>query len=58
MGYEYVENKDFFPAAFKDATVKPFSYILLDVHPQSDEDDGMVRAPIFEDEQNYVYFER
>ena len=56
MGYEYFENKNFFPAAFKDATSKPFSYVLLDVHPQSEED-GLVRAPIFDDERNYVYIE-
>jgi len=56
MGYEYFENKNFFPAAFKDATSKPFSYVLLDVHPQSEED-GHVRAPIFDDERNYVYIE-
>jgi len=55
LSLDLFRNNKFLPEAFKDATVKKFSFILLDVHPDSDE--APVRSPIFNDEQNYAYYE-
>jgi hypothetical protein len=40
--------------AFKDATAKPFSYLLIDLKPDT-EDKLRLRSGVFPDEMNYVY---
>ena len=43
--------------AFKDATTKPFSYLLIDLKADTEEKQRL-RANIFPDEINYVYTSR
>ena len=40
--------------AFKDATVKPYSYLVVDLRADTD-DAHRLRSGIFPDEDNYVY---
>jgi hypothetical protein len=40
--------------AFKDATAEPFSYLFIDLKPDTD-DKHRIRSQIFPDETNYVY---
>ena len=50
----YPGKTKFLVEAFKDATVEPFSYMLIDLKPDT-EDQHRVRASIFPGEKNYVY---
>ena len=50
----YPGKSKFLIEAFKDATVKPYSYMLLDLKSET-EDKFRVRANIFPDEENFVY---
>jgi hypothetical protein len=50
----YPGKSAFMAEAFKDATEKPFSYLMIDLKPDT-EDNHRVRANIFPDETNYVY---
>ena len=50
----YPGKSKFLIEAFKDATIKPYSYMLLDL--KSDTDDKFrVRSNIFPNEENFVY---
>ena len=40
--------------AFKDATSEPYSYLVLDLRPEQDED-LRLRTQIFPGEKQYVY---
>ena len=40
--------------AYKDATREPYSYLLVDLRPEQDED-LRLRTNIFPDEKHYVY---
>jgi hypothetical protein len=44
----------FMQEAFKDATWKPYSYLFIDLKPNTD-DSQRLRSQIFPDETNYVY---
>jgi hypothetical protein len=51
----YASNYRFAVEAFKDATRQPFSYLLVDLRPEQDED-LRLRTNIFPDESpHYVY---
>lgn len=50
----YPGQSKFLVEAFKDATEKPFGYLLLDLKPDTDEK-YRVRTCIFPDEKQYVY---
>jgi hypothetical protein len=43
--------------AYKDATEKAYSYLLIDLHPQT-EDKYRLRAKIFPDERQVVYVKK
>ncbi len=43
--------------AYKDATQKPYTYLLIDLHPQT-EDKYRLRAKIFPDEYQVVYVKK
>ena len=53
----YPTEKNFLPDAFADATAAPYSYLLLDLHPETPEH-LRVRAKIFPGEQTQVYVSR
>jgi Adenovirus IVa2 protein len=50
----YPGKTKFLIEAFRDATIAPYSYILLDLKADTD-DKYRVRANVFPDEQNFVY---
>ena len=50
----YPGQNKFLVEAFKNATEKPFGYLLLDLKPDTDEK-YRIRTNIFPDEQQYVY---
>jgi hypothetical protein len=50
----YPGNSKFLIEAFKNATEKPFGYLLLDLKPDTDEK-YRIRTNIFPDETQYVY---
>jgi hypothetical protein len=50
----YPGQSKFLVEAFKDATEKPFGYLLLDLKPDTDEK-YRVRTCIFPEEKQYVY---
>jgi hypothetical protein len=50
----YPGQSKFLVEAFKNATEKPFGYLLLDLKPDTDEK-YRVRTNIFPDERQYVY---
>jgi len=50
----YPKNWQFAVEAFKDATREPYSYLVLDLRPEQDED-LRLRAQIFPGEKQYVY---
>ena len=50
----YPGKTKFLVEAFKDATVEPFSYMLIDLKPDTEEQ-YRIRANIFPGEKNYVY---
>ena len=53
----YPGQNKFLVEAFKNATEKPFGYLLLDLKPDTDEK-YRVRTNIFPDERQYVYVPR
>ena len=53
----YPGQNKFLVEAFKNATEKPFGYLLLDLKPDTDEK-YRVRTNIFPDERQYVYIPR
>lgn len=50
----YPGKSKFMVEAYRDATAKPFSYLLIDLKPDT-EDRVRLRSNIFPDEQTYVY---
>jgi len=50
----YPGQSKFLVEAFKNATEKPFGYLLLDLKPDTDER-YRIRTNIFPDERQYVY---
>jgi hypothetical protein len=50
----YPNKSKFMIEAFKDATSQPYSYLLIDLKPDTEEK-YRLRANIFPDETNYVY---
>jgi len=50
----YPGKTKFLTEAFKDATAEPFTYLLLDLKPDTNEK-MRVRANIFPGEENCVY---
>ena len=50
----YPKKWQFAVEAYKDATREPYSYLLVDLRPEQDEDLRM-RANVFPGEQQYVY---
>jgi GTPase SAR1 family protein len=50
----FPRNSAFMIEAFKNATAKPYSYLFLDLKPETD-DQFRLRANIFPDETNYAY---
>ena len=50
----YPGQNKFLVEAFKNATEKPFGYLLLDLKPDTDEK-YRIRTNIFPDERQYVY---
>jgi hypothetical protein len=53
----YPGNTKFMVEAFRDATSKPFGYLLIDLKPQTD-DQIRLRTNIFPGEVNYVYVKK
>ena len=53
----YPGKTKFLTEAFQDATSKPFSYLAIDLRPET-EDKLRVRTGIFPDEENYCYVTR
>jgi hypothetical protein len=50
----YPGNGQYLIEAYKDATNKPYTYLLIDLHPQTD-DKYRLRAKNFPDEFQVVY---
>ena len=50
----YPGQNKFLVEAFKNATEKPFGYLLLDLKPDTDEK-YRIRTNIFPEERQYVY---
>jgi len=50
----YPKTSQFAVEAYKDATREPYSYLLLDLRPEQD-DDLRLRTNIFPGETHYVY---
>ena len=50
----YPGNGQYLVEAYKDATANPHSYLLIDLHPQTD-DKYRLRGNIFPDEFEVVY---
>ena len=53
----YPGNTKFMVEAFRDATSKPFGYLLIDLKPKTD-DRIRLRTNIFPDEVNYAYVKK
>jgi len=53
----YPGKSSFFVQSFKDATEQPFSYMVVDLKPDTP-DEQRLRSGIFPDELNYVYLPR
>jgi len=50
----YPKTSQFAVEAYKDATREPYSYLLVDLRPEED-DDIRLRTNIFPGETHYVY---
>ena len=50
----YPKKSQFAVEAYKDATLEPYSYLLVDLRPEQD-DDLRLRTNIFPGETHYVY---
>jgi len=50
----YPKRSQFAVDAYKDATREPYSYLLVDLRPEQD-DDLRLRTNIFPGETHYVY---
>jgi hypothetical protein len=50
----YPGQSKFLVESFRDATARPFGYLLLDLKPDTDEK-YRVRTGIFPDDRHYVY---
>ena len=50
----YPKRSQFAVEAYEDATREPYSYLLVDLRPEQD-DDLCLRTNIFPDETHYVY---
>ena len=50
----YPNKSAFAVEEYKDATKKPYSYLLVDLRPEQDED-LRLRTNVFPDETGYVY---
>ena len=50
----YPGKSKFLIESYRDATSKPFSYLMIDLKPDTD-DKIRVRSNIFPDEATYVY---
>jgi len=50
----YPKTWQYVVEAFKDATREPYSYLVLDLRPEQDED-LRLRACIFPGEKHYIY---
>jgi hypothetical protein len=53
----YPKNSKFLIEAFKDATIRPYTYLVIDLKADT-EDTYRLRSGIFPDEENYVYLPR
>ena len=53
----YPGNTNFMVEAYRDATSKPYGYLLIDLKPQTDERIRL-RTNVFPDDVNYVYVKR
>ena len=50
----YPEHRKFFQEAYEDATIQPYSYLLIDLHPRTDEEKRL-STKIFPDEKRIYY---